>query len=58
LSAEKRVELDQLQNELDTLYLEKAKGAFIRSRARWLEEGEKNTTYFLTLKNTDSLKRK
>ena len=41
LSREELVELNKLQNELDHLYLEKAKGAFIRSRARWIEEGEK-----------------
>lgn len=41
LSLEEQVELNNLQNQLDSLYLEKAKGAFIHSRARWLEEGEK-----------------
>uniref|UniRef100_W5LWT0 Uncharacterized protein n=1 Tax=Lepisosteus oculatus TaxID=7918 RepID=W5LWT0_LEPOC len=30
-----------LQAELDELYMEKAKEAFVRSRRRWLEEGEK-----------------
>lgn len=29
-----------LQENLDNLYIEKAKGAFIRSRAKWLEQGE------------------
>lgn len=41
--------LNCLQTELDNLYLEKANGAFIHSRARWLEEGEKNSSYFLNL---------
>ena len=27
----------------------KAKGAIIRSRARWVEDGEKNTSYFFNL---------
>uniref|UniRef100_W5NLN7 Reverse transcriptase domain-containing protein n=1 Tax=Lepisosteus oculatus TaxID=7918 RepID=W5NLN7_LEPOC len=44
-----------LQAELDELYMEKAKGAFFRSRRRWLEEGEKNSKYFYNLekKNGD-----
>lgn len=40
-----------LENQLDNLYEIKAKGAQIRSRARWLDEGEKNTAYFLRLEN-------
>lgn len=30
-----------LQTDLDDIYARKTKGAFIRSRARWIEEGEK-----------------
>lgn len=37
LSEEEHVRLLQLQNEIDNLYTEAAKGAFIRSRAKWLE---------------------
>lgn len=44
LSSEEFIELTELQGELDNSYLDKAKGAFIRSRARWVEEGGKNTT--------------
>lgn len=33
-------QLIRLQAKLDELYLNKAKGAYIRSRARWLEDGE------------------
>ena len=29
---------------------QKVKGAIIRSKARWVEYGEKNTIYFLNLK--------
>lgn len=31
------------------MYINKAKGAYIRSRARWIEEGKKNTAYFCNL---------
>lgn len=37
-----KTELHALQTQLDDIYTEKANGAFIRSRARWLEQGEKN----------------
>ena len=47
LSLEEQVKLNNLQNQLDSLYMEKAKGAFIRSRARWLEEGENKDFLFL-----------
>lgn len=29
---------------MDNLYIVMAKGAFIRSRAKWLEQGEKNSS--------------
>ena len=31
----------ELENELDKLYENKAKGAQVRSKAKWLDEGEK-----------------
>ncbi len=37
-----------LQAKLDCMYLMKAQGAFVRSRAKWME-GEKNTAYFCRL---------
>lgn len=42
-------QLLSLQAKLDHLYLMKAQGAFVRSRAKWMEEGEKNTAYFCRL---------
>lgn len=42
-------ELAYLQTELDKIYEEKARGAFIRSRRKWLEQGEKCTKYFFNL---------
>lgn len=41
LSESEQKELHLLQSELDDFYVERAKGAFIRSRARLIEEGEK-----------------
>ena len=51
-SEEELTELNSLQKQLDEIYLEKASGAFVRSRARWIEEGEKNTTYFYGLEKS------
>ncbi|KAF7650888.1 hypothetical protein LDENG_00119260 [Lucifuga dentata] len=41
--------LQILQTKLDEIYLRKAEGAYIRSRAKWIEEGEKSTSYFCRL---------
>lgn len=42
-------ELISLQNKLDDIYRMKAEGAFVRSRRKWLEEGERNSAYFFQL---------
>ena len=39
----------KLQSNLDEIYTHKAQGAFIRSRAKWIEEGEKISAYFCGL---------
>ena len=44
-----------LQYKLDELYIEKAKGAYIRSRSKWLEEDEQNSAYFFRLEKNRSL---
>ena len=41
--------VNNTQNELNNLIAQKAKGAAVRSRARWMEYGEKNNKYFLGL---------
>lgn len=38
-----------LQAKLDDMYCKRAQGAFVRSQAKWIEEGEKNTSYFSSL---------
>lgn len=40
------------------MYTSKANGAYIRSRARWIEKGEKSSTYFFGLEKQRQTKRK
>ncbi len=49
LSNKDLLNLATLQNDLDNIYEEKARGAFVRSRRKWMEAGEKNTKYFFNL---------
>ncbi len=42
-------QLSVKKQELEQLIAIKTKGAIIRSKARWVEEGEKNTKYFFNL---------
>ena len=42
VSSTELLELATLQNELDNIYEEKARGAFVRSSQKWMEE-EKNS---------------
>ena len=44
-------EKDKLKIELDEIYSVEAKGAQVRSKAKWVEEGERSTKYFLSLEN-------
>lgn len=36
-----------LQAKLNNVYLKKARGAYKRSRAKWMEEGGKNKCHYL-----------
>ena len=38
-----------MHSSLDSIYINKAKGAYIRSRAKWIEEGERSSAYFCRL---------
>jgi septation ring formation regulator EzrA len=44
-SLDKRI--NDIEKELEQIYNQKAKGAQIRSREKWVELGEKNNSYFL-----------
>lgn len=48
-NTEKEAYLFNLRNEKVEHYLDLVKGACIRSRAKWLEMGEKNTSYYFVL---------
>ena len=42
-------EYDNLKTELQRIYEAKGKGAILRSKVRWVEQGEKPTKYFFNL---------
>ena len=48
-SKENITKLYRLRSELNKIVEYRTKGAIIRSRTRWHEQGEKNTKYFLNL---------
>lgn len=58
LLPEEKTQLETLKNQLDNIYVHKARGAFVRSRARWIEEGEKNSSYFFNLEKQRQSKKK
>ncbi len=49
LSEFDKAELTEQKLKLEEIYKQKAEGAFIRSRRKWLEEGEKSSAYFFRL---------
>lgn len=58
LTIDEQIQQNNIQAKFDNLYLEKAQGAFICSRARWIEEGEKNSSYFFNLEKQRQTKEK
>ena len=49
-----KTELVKIKTELEVFALAQAHGAQIRSRIKYIEEGEKNTGYFLNLEKTNT----
>lgn len=46
MSDEERAKFVCLQARVDNLFIQKAQGAYVRSRAKWIEQEEKNLSYF------------
>ena len=46
-----KISRDTLKSKYDVLLRERAGAAQIRPRAKWLEKGERSTSYFLILEN-------
>ena len=42
-------EFHQVKAQLEDIELERARGIILRSKTQWVEEDEKNTSYFLCL---------
>ena len=55
-SKENITKLYRLRSELNKIIECRTKGAIIRSRTRWHEQGEKSTKYFLNLEKRQSAK--
>ncbi len=49
--------LESKRKELEEIYEQKAKGCMLRAKARWIDEGEKPTKYFLNLEKRNSDKK-
>ena len=43
--------LNTLKRDLEKIIEHRTKGAILRSKSQWYNEGEKNTKYFLNLEN-------
>ncbi len=50
-------EYSLIKSELDSILSCKTRGAILRSKAKWAEEGEKNTSYFLKLEKRNQKKK-
>ena len=47
-------ELAELQSKLDNIYKYKAEGSYVRSRRKWLEQGEQSSAYFFRMEKHNS----
>ena len=47
-------DIDDLEHKISKIYENKAKGAQVRSREKWVELEEKNNSYFLGLGNKET----
>ena len=56
LSTDETVEYESAKQELDRIYYHIADGCILRSNARWYEEGEKASKYFLSLEKRNKVK--
>lgn len=54
LSDEDKIDLALHLNRLYDIFKGKSEGAFIKSRRRWLEEGEQHSSYFLKLEKSQA----
>ena len=48
---------EKLKSQSERLHYSEAKGAQVRARVKWIENGEKNTPYFLSLEKNTASKR-
>ena len=49
--------MENVKKELDDIYTYKCKGAYVRSREKWMEFGEKSTKYFLKREKMNGVKK-
>lgn len=49
LSETDLTELAEFQSKLDSIYKYKAEGSYVRSRSKWLEQGEQSSAYFFRM---------
>ncbi len=47
----------ETKSKLDNYYKQRCKGASIRARVKWFEEGERNTKYFLNLEKSQGVRK-
>ncbi len=56
-SEELQLKVDKLRNDIEIFERERAKGAILRSKVKWFEEGEKSTKFFFDLEKYNYIKK-